>query len=128
MKVMEDSNKRQRQYASSLQISVKGSQQSHHNQVFILNLKTILDIVPLFIPLCLIIDRHLQCTLFWPPDACLLHHNDNNNNNDNSNDNNKVNRCLARYCPRATITNRPTNRRDRCAQSEVSHSISLVKS
>ena len=81
---MEDSNKRQRQYASSLQISVKGSQQSHHNQVFILNLKTILDIVPLFIPLCLIIDRHLQCTLFWPPDACLLPHNDNNNSTDNN--------------------------------------------
>ena len=92
---MEDSNKRQRQYASSLQISVKGSQQSHHNQVFILNLKTILDIVPLFIPLCLIIDRHLQCTLFWPPDACLLPHNYNNNDDiNNSTDNNHLQRNL----------------------------------
>ena len=31
--------------------------------------------------------------------------------NPNANDNkNKVNRCLARYSPRATTTNRPTNR------------------
>ena len=38
--------------------------------------------------------------------------NDNNDNNDNSNNNNnnKVNRCLARYSPRATTTNRPINR------------------
>ena len=31
-------------------------------------------------------------------------------NNNNDNNNNKVNRCLARYSPRATTTNRPTNR------------------
>ena len=32
------------------------------------------------------------------------------NKGNNDNDNDKVNRCLARYSPRATTTNRPTNR------------------
>ena len=91
---MEDSNKTQRQHASSLQTSFKGSQLSNHNQVFLLTSKTVFDIVPLFILLCLVIDIHLQRSLFWSPDACLLPHNYNNNDKSNNNDNNHIQRNL----------------------------------
>ena len=36
--------------------------------------------------------------------------NDIKDNDNDIKDNDKVNRCLARYSPRATTTNRPTNR------------------
>ena len=95
MKVMEDSNNRQRQNASSFQTSFKGSQQSNHNQVFILTSKIAFDIVPLLIPLSIVLDIHLQRSLFWPPDACLLPHNYNNNDDiNNSTDNNHLQRNL----------------------------------